>query len=136
MLFMLMFGRDCCCGAINDGLPMPGFVALNAGKEEFSELSVLSGVMVRLCALGADKFVCGGGDTGGVDQENVAAGDALFDLTRLVEGRDGKIVEEVAEADAFAHDSPPSMSVPPVAPCGPPRTSASKSVSPLPLLTS
>ena len=48
MLVMPMVGLDCCCGGANDGLPMPGFMALSAGKEELRELSVLSGVMVRL----------------------------------------------------------------------------------------
>jgi hypothetical protein len=82
-------------------------------------------------------LVGGGGDTGGVDQENVAAGDALLaDLERLVDGWDGKMVEDEADADAFAHESPPSISVPPEEPCCPPRTSASKSASPLPLVVS
>jgi len=98
---------------------------------------VLSGVIVRFCAFGADKFVGGGGgDIGGVDHENVAAGDALFDRTRFVEGRDGKIVDDAADAEAFVQGSPPSMSVPVVDPCCPPRTSASKSLPPFSALVS
>lgn len=79
----------------------------------------------------------GGGDTGGVDQEKVAAGDALLDLVKLVRGRDGNVVGVDVGGIAFDHALPPSMSVPPNAPpCCSPRTSASKSVSPLPLLAS
>ena len=82
-------------------------------------------------------MLCGGGDTGGDDQENVAAGDALFvDLARFVEGLDGRMVDDDAEVEAFAHRSPPSMSVPLDEPCGSPRTSASKPLSPSPLLES
>lgn len=97
---------------------------------------MLSGVIVRICAGGAERFVFGGGDTGGVDQENVAAGDALFDLVELLRGRDGNAVDVEADGIAFDHALPPSMSVPPDVPCCPPRTSASKSVSPFPLLAS
>lgn len=135
MLFMLMTGRTCCWGGAKEELPMPGFAALSAGNEELSVLSVVSGVTARLCCFGAERLVLGGGETGGVDQEKVAAGDALFDL--LAEGREGKTVDDAADAEPFAHGSPPSMSVPPGAPpCLSPRTSASKSVSPLPLLDS
>jgi len=115
---------------------MPGFAALRAGKEELSVFSVLSGVMALLCGFGALRLVVGGGETGGVDQEKVAAGDALLDLVRLVDGREGRTAEDVVDAEAFAHGSPPSISVPPDDPCCPPRTSASKSVSPFPLLVS
>jgi hypothetical protein len=100
-----------------------------------SVLNVLSGVIARLCGFGAARFVCGGGETGGVDQENAGAGEALLDLVGL-NGRDGSTVEDVADADVFAHGSPPSISVPPDDLCWPPRTSASKSVSPFPLLVS
>jgi hypothetical protein len=67
---------------------------------------------------------------GGVDQENVAAGDALFDV-RFVD-LFGRIVLEAADDGAFAHEFPPNISVPPLEE-GPlsPRTRASKSVSPL-----
>jgi hypothetical protein len=99
-------------------------------------LNVLSGVIARLCGFEAARFVRGGGDTGGVDHENVGAGDALFDPVRLVDGRDGNTAEDAADADALAQGSPPSMSVPPDDPCCSPRTSASKSVSPPPLLVS
>lgn len=86
-----------------------------AGNEELSELSVLSGVMLRLCAFGAERFVaCGGGETGALDQEKVAAGDALFvDLVRLLSGREGSTVVGVV---LLAHGSPPSMSLPPDVP--------------------
>lgn len=134
MLFMLIAGRTCCCGGANDGLPIPGFVALSAGNDEFSVFREWSGVTVLLCDLFTERLLVGGGDTGGVDQENVAAGDPLLaDLERLVDGRDGSVVD----ADALAQGSPPNMSVPPLddPPC-PPRTSASKSVSPAPLLES
>jgi hypothetical protein len=135
ILFILIVGRACCCGGAKVGLPIPGLEALKAGKDELSVLSVLSGVMERPWGLGAERFVVGGGDTGGVDHENVAAGDALLDLVRLLDGRDGRTVEVAEVAEAFPHVSPPSISVPPLAP-GPPRTSASKSVSPFPLLDS
>ncbi|KAI2487612.1 Protein kinase domain-containing protein ppk32 [Pyrenophora tritici-repentis] len=136
MLFMLMTGRTCCCcgGGAKEELPMPGFAALSAGKDVLSVLSVLSGVTARLCCLGAERLVLGGGDTGAVDHEKVAAGDALFD--RLADGREGGTVDDAADAEPFAQGSPPSMSVPPDAPCLSPRTSASKSVSPFPLLVS
>jgi hypothetical protein len=104
-----------------------------AGKDELREPKVLSGVIARLCAFGAlrDVLLTDGGDTGGVDQENVAAGDALLeDLPRLLDGRDGKTVEDDADADAFAHGSPPIISAPPAGPGCPPRTSASKSAPP------
>lgn len=78
----------------------------------------------------------GGGDIGGLDQEKVAAaGEALFEvLLLLAAGREGIIVDEVAEAGALAHGSPPSISVPLVAFWFPPRTRASKSVSPFPFV--
>lgn len=115
---------------------MPGLLGAIAGKEEFRVPKLPSGVIERLCAFGGLRFTLlgGGGDTGGVDHENVAAGDALVDLDRLLDGRDGKTVDEVVEA--LAQGSPPSMSVPPDEPCCPPRTSASKSESPLPLVVS
>lgn len=129
----------CCWGGANEGLPIPGLVALSAGNDELSELSVLSGVIARLCGFGAERFVfdIGGVDTGGEDQEKVAAGEELFvDLARLTDGREGKTVEEEADAGAFAQGSPPSMSGFSEVP-GPPRTSASKSASPaFPLLAS
>lgn len=117
---------------------MPGLLGAMAGNEELSVPKVLSGVIARLCAFGALRFVLvgGGGDIGGVDQENVAAGDALLDLERLFDGREGRIVEDEAEPGAVAHGSPPSMSVPPEEPCCPPRTSASKSASPPPFVVS
>jgi hypothetical protein len=121
---------------VKEEAPIPGLAALRAGNEELSVFSVLSGVMALLCGFGALRLVFGGGETGGVDQEKVAAGDALFDLVRWADGREGRIVEDVADAEAFAHGSPPSMSVPLEGPCCPPRTSASKSVSPFPLLAS
>jgi hypothetical protein len=117
-LFMLIAGLDCCCGGgEKDGLPMPGLAAVKAGKDEFSVLNVWSGVIARLCGFGAERFVLGGGDTGGVDHANVGAGEALFDLVWLLDGRDGRLVEDVADADAFAQGSPPSISVPPEDPC-------------------
>lgn len=113
VLFMVAAGLACCCGGANVGLPIPGLVAVKAGKDELRLLKVLSGVTVRLCAFGAERFVLGGGETGGVDQENVAAGDALFvDLERFADGRDGRIVDDDADAEAFPHVSPPSMSFP------------------------
>ena len=137
-IMLFIAGLGCCCGGANDGLPIPGLLGDIAGNEELRVPKVLSGVIVRLCAFGALrlKLVGGGGDTGGEDQENVAAGDALFDLERLLDGRDGNIVEDDADAEAFAHGSPPSISVPPEEPCCPPRTSASKSASPPPLVVS
>lgn len=109
---------------------MPGLLGAIAGKEELS-VPKLSGVMDRLCVFGGLSFatLCGGGgETGGVDQEKVAAGDALLDRVRLLDGRDGRVVDDAAET--FAQGSPPSISVPPDEPCCPPRTSASKLVSP------
>jgi hypothetical protein len=94
---------------------MPGLAAVKAGKDEFSVLNVLSGVTARLCGFGAERFVFGGGDTGGVDQAKVGAGGALFDPVRLVDGPDGRTVDDVA--DMFAQVSPPSISVPPADPC-------------------
>jgi hypothetical protein len=118
-----------CCsgGGANVGLPIPGLLGAIAGNEE---LSALSGVMARLCALGTLSAVLdgGGGDTGGVDQEKVAAGDAL--LVDRERGWEGKVVADEADAEAFAHGSPPSMSEPPDGPCWPPRTRAAKSASP------
>jgi hypothetical protein len=131
ILFVLIAGLDCCCGGAKDGLPIPGLLGAIAGKDELRDPKVLSGVIARLCVLGAlrDVLFGGGGDTGGVDQENVGAGDALF------EGRAGKTVEDDADADVFAHGSPPIISAPPAGPGCPPRTSASKSASP-PLVVS
>ena len=132
MLLTPMVGLCRWC-ALNDVLPIPGLAAVNAGNDELRVLSVLSGVIVLLCGVGAERFVVGGGcgDTGGVDHEKVAAGDELFvDLARLMDGRDGKTVEDDADAEAFDQGSPPSISVPPEEPCCPPRTSASKSASP------
>lgn len=139
MLFMLRAGLDCCCGGAKVGLPMPGLLGAIAGNDEFNAPNVLSGVMVRICVVAAFKVLLagGGGETGGVDHENVAAGDPLLaDLVRLTEGREGSMVDEDADAEAAAHGSPPSISVPLEEPCGPPRTSASKSDSPPPLLAS
>lgn len=138
VLFNLTAGRACCCSGTMDELPIPGLLALRAGKDELSVFRVLSGVTVRLCAFGAARCVLGGGgDIGGVDQENVAAGDALFvDLARFVDGFEANTVDDDAEVEAFAHGSPPSMSLPPDGACGPPRTSASNPVSPSPLLVS
>ena len=98
---------------------MPGFAGAIAGKLEFKEFMVLSGVMVRSPprAGGATRFVVGGGETGGVDQEKVAAGDAfLVDPARFPAGLEGNMVEEEAEAGAFAQASPPSMSEPVLTP--------------------
>jgi hypothetical protein len=132
ILFVLIAVLDCCCGGIKDGLPIPGLLGAIAGKDELRVPKVLSGVIARLCAFGALRDVLfGGGDTGGVDQENVAAGDALLDdLERLFDGRAGKTVEEDVDADVFAHGSLPIISAPPEGPGCPPRTSASKSASP------
>ena len=46
------------------------------------------------------------------------------------------MVDDDADAEPFAHGSPPSISVPPVEPDCPPRTRASKSASPPPLVVS
>ena len=97
---------------------MPGLAGAMAGKDEFSELNVLSGVMVLIppCLWGAVRFV-GGGDTGGVDQAKVAAGDAfLAGPERFAAGLEGSVAEDDAEAGAFAQGSPPSMSEPVLAP--------------------
>lgn len=121
-----------CCEKLE--LPSPGLLGVMAGNDELSELNVLSGVTVLLTPVGAVRW--GGGDTGGVDQENVAAGEALFeDRPRLTPGRDGNTVEEDADACPLAHGSPPSMSPPPDDD-GPPLTKASKSPSPPPLAAS
>jgi hypothetical protein len=140
ILCMLIVGFDCCCGGANDGLPIPGLLGAIAGNEELRVLKVLSGVIARLCDLGAlsDVLLGGGrGVTGGVDQENVAAGDALLEvLERLLEECDGKTVEDDADAEPFAHGSPPSISVPLEELCCPPRTRVSKSASPPPLAVS
>jgi hypothetical protein len=87
-----------------------------AGKEELRDENVLSGVIALLFPWGADRFVGGGGETGGVDHANVAgAGEAL--LARFA-GREGRIVDDDAEAfaEALAHGSPPSISEPPLLP--------------------
>lgn len=84
---------------------MPGFEGAMAGKDELSEL--------------VEKFDCGGGDTGGLDQENVAAaGDAVLIDPGFIAGREGRIVEEEADVGAVAHGSalPPNMSDPVPAP--------------------
>jgi hypothetical protein len=103
-----------CCGCAREGLPMPGFEGAMAGKAELSELNVLSGVIALPDALGAERLVCGGGDTGGLDHEKAAAGDAFLIDPVLAAGRDGRIVEEDADVGAVAHGSalPPSMSEP------------------------
>jgi hypothetical protein len=78
----------------------------------------------------------GGGDTGGVDHEKVAAGDAfLVEPARFAAGLEGSVVEDEAEAGAVAQGSPPSMSEPALGPWSP-RTSASKSLSALPFAVS
>jgi hypothetical protein len=140
MLLILIAGRACCGGEANEGLPIPGLLGAIAGNELFREPNVLSGVIARLWAFGAfnDVLLGGGGDTGGVDQENVAAGEALLDdRERFVDVWAGRIVEDDAEAEPFAQGSPPSMSVPPAeGPCCPPRTSAAKSASPPPFAVS
>lgn len=46
MLLIPIAGLLCCCTKV--GLPMPGLEGLIAGKEEFKELKLLSGVMARL----------------------------------------------------------------------------------------
>lgn len=135
MLFMLSPEAALAGACAKFELPSPGLLGAMAGNDELSELSVLSGVMVLLTPIGAASC-WGGGDTGGVDQENVAAGEALFDVRpRLAAGRDGNIVEEDADACPLAHGSPPSMSPPPDDD-GPPLTKASKSLSPPPLVVS
>ena len=136
ILFILYAGLDCCWGGAKDGLPIPGFAAVKAGNDELSVEKVLSGVIARFCDIGAERFVIGGGETGGVDHENAGAGEGLFDLGRLVDGREGRTVEDDADAEPFAQGSPPSISVPLEDACWSPRTSASKSVSPFPLLVS
>lgn len=106
-----------CCVWENDE-PMPGFAGAMAGKDEFSEFSVLSGVIVLIppCVWGAARLV-GGGDTGGVDQAKVAAGDAfLAGPTRFPAGLEGNVAEEEADVGAFAQGSPPSISEPVLAP--------------------
>jgi hypothetical protein len=128
MLFMLSVGLDCCCAGANDELPMPGLLGAIAGKEALMVPNVLSGVIARLCAFGGANvgLLGGGGETGGVDHANVAAGEALLlDLERLAEG---KMVDDDVDVEAFAQGSP-SMFVPPEGPCCSPRTSASKSAS-------
>lgn len=72
---------------------------------------------------------------GGVDQENVAAGEALLDVGFV--DLFGRTVEDDADVEAFAQEFPPNISVPPPDK-GPlsPRTRASKSVSPPLLLVS
>jgi hypothetical protein len=126
MLFMPIAGLFCCCEKV--GLPIPGLAGLMAGKEELRDEKLL-------LPCGADRFVGGGGETGGVDHEKVAgAGEALLDRFA---GREGRTVEEEAEAfaEALAHESPPSMSDPPLAPALP-RTKASKFVSSPPFVAS
>ena len=79
MLFILMpiAGLLCCCENELEP-PIPGLVGAIAGNEEFNEVKVLSGVIVLLFVCGADRLV-GGGETGGLDHENVAAGEGLFE---------------------------------------------------------
>ena len=79
--------------------PMPGFVGTIAGNDELRVLRVLSGVIVLCVPCGAARLVVGGGEIGGELHEKVAAGDALLEeRARLAEGREGKIVDEEAEA--------------------------------------
>ena len=133
---LLMLSAGFCCGWENED-PMPGFAGAMAGNAELMEFIELSGVMVLRppCACGAARLV-GGGETGGLDHGNVAAGDAfLADPTRLPAGLDGRTVEEEAEVGAFAQGSPPSISEPVLVPWLP-RTRASKSASPDPLAVS
>jgi hypothetical protein len=119
---------------------MPGLLGAIAGNEVFREPNVLSGGIARLCPFGAfnDVLFGGGGETGGVDQENVAAGEALLDdRDRFAAACEGRTLEDAVEAEPFAQGSPPSMSVPPEEePCCPPRTSAAKSASPAPFAVS
>ena len=137
MLFIPIAGLFCCCEEPYDGLPIPGLVGAIAGNDELRLPKLVSGVIARLCALGGFSvgWLTGGGDTGGEDQENVAAGELLLeDLPRLFPGRDGSMVDDDAEFDPLAQGSPPpSMSVLLDAPVCPPRTRASKSPSPPPL---
>jgi len=137
ILLMLAPMAGLCCACANDGLPIPGLEGAMAGNVELSELNVLSGVIVPLIALGAERFVCGGGDTGGLDQENLAAGDAFLVEPALRAGREGSIVDEEADGGAVVHGSPPppNMSDPVFAPWFP-RTRASKSASPAPFVVS
>jgi hypothetical protein len=129
---MPIAGLACCWE--KDELPMPGLLGVIAGNDEFRVLKVLSGVIVLLVPWGAERFVAGG-DTGGVDHEK--AGEPLFDdFPRFTAGLEGSIVDEEAEAGAFAQGSPPSISVPLDVPPFSPRTSASKSVSPFPFAES
>ena len=95
--------------------PIPGLAGVIAGNAELSEPIVLSGVMVLTAPSdGVVRFVGGGGDTGGVDHEKAATGDAvLADDARLAAGREGSVV---ADADAFPQPSPPSISEPVFAP--------------------
>lgn len=97
------------------------------GKFELREWNVLSGVIVLELPWGAVRLE--GGDTGGgVDQENVAAGEAFCEVrARFIGFCDGN-VEDAADVGAV-QGSPPSMSVPDVWLL--PRTRASKSDSPL-----
>jgi hypothetical protein len=133
MLFILAPIAGLCCDCPKDGLPMPGFDGAMAGNAELSELNVLSGVIVLPTIFGAERFVCGGGDTGGLDQENVAAGDAFLVDPALTAGREGSIDDEEADVGAVAQGSapPPNMSEPVFVPWLP-RTRASKSASPAP----
>lgn len=133
MLFILcipipipMVGLACCL------LPIPGLLGAIAGNE----LNVLSGVIALLFPCGAVRFV-GGGDIGGVDHEKAGvAGEGLFDdIVRFATGREDSIVDEVADG-AFAQASPLNISVPFELFWLPPRTNASKSVSPLPFAAS
>lgn len=136
ILFMLPMPYAGVCGWEKEE-PMPGFAGAMAGKAELIELRLRSGVTVRMppCAGGAARLV-GGGDTGGVDHANAGAVDAFAaEPTRFAAGRDGSVVDDEADAGALAHASPPSMSEP-VPALWFPRTRASKSASPDPLLMS
>lgn len=122
-----------CDGERDD--PIPGFNGAMAGNVELSDPMLLSGVMVLAAPADGAARLLGGGDTGGLDQENAAAGDAFLEPARLVTGLEGSVVDEVAEAEAFAHGSPPNISEPAFNPWFP-RTSASKPPSPSPLVES
>lgn len=133
MLPMPIANGDLACGCEKEELPIPGLLGWMAGNAELKALRELSGVMVLLVPWAGARFFTGG-DTGGVDHEKAGAGEGLLALiARFAAGRDGSVVDDVADADALAQGSPPSMSDPLDGPAAPPRTKASKSTSPLPL---
>lgn len=116
MLFILIVGCVCWLDSPGDMVPIPGLIAPKAGNDEFRAPRLLSGVTDRLWCAGTERLFEGGGETGGVDHENVAAGEALFpDLLRFAAGRDGSTAEDDAD-DAFPQVSPPSISWPPEVP--------------------